>query len=142
MLERVHEHIIDELRQSARTDTIFVITAVAFNLIVLGINSAVAGEGAGGYDSYDDTPYDIVLGLFIAMSILINIICVVALNFGRGTRDKLLNGILAMYRDSDVDKYYDQTLLTNYGKRYLLFTGVILCLAVVGIAVPLVIRFL
>ena len=39
MLERVHQHIVDELQQSARTDTIFVVTAVIFNLVVLGINS-------------------------------------------------------------------------------------------------------
>jgi len=56
--------------------------------------------------------------------------------------NKLLTGLLAMYRDSTVDQYYDPTLLTNYGKRYLLFAGVILCLALVGIIVPLVIRFL
>ena len=44
MLNQVHEHIVSELQQNARTDTIFVVTAIVFNLIVLGINSAVAGE--------------------------------------------------------------------------------------------------
>ena len=43
MLEQVHEHIIGELRQSARTDTVFVVTAIAFNLIVLGINTSPVG---------------------------------------------------------------------------------------------------
>ena len=46
MLERVHEHIVDELGQSARTDTIFVVTAIIYNLVVLGVNSAVASEAA------------------------------------------------------------------------------------------------
>jgi hypothetical protein len=138
MLERVHEHIVGELQQSARTDTIFVITAVVFNLVVLGINSAVAGEAAEG----GDVTSDVILGVLIAMSILINVISVLALLFGRGTRDKLLKGLLGMYRDNDVAQYYDQSLLTNYGRRYWLFTGVILCLAVTGIAVPLIIRIL
>ena len=137
MLERVHQHIVDELQQSARTDTIFVITAVVFNLVVLGINSAVAGEAA---DSYADASSDIILAVLITMSVVINLICVAALYFGRGTRDKLLKGLLSMYRDNEVDRYYDATLLTNYGKRYWLFTGVILCLAVTGIVVPLIIR--
>jgi len=139
MLEQVHQHIVSELDQSSRTDTIFVITAVVFNLIVLGINSIVAGAGAspGGKGTAD-----IVLGVFIAMSLLVNGIAVTALHFGRGTRNKLLAGLLAMYRDNRVDQYYDSSLLTSYGKRYLLFTGVILCLALTGIVVPLVIRIL
>ena len=138
MLERVHQHIVDELQQSARTDTIFVVTAVIFNLVVLGINSAVAGEAA---DRYADASNDIILAVLIVMSILINVICVAALYFGRGTRDKLLKGLLSMYRDNEVDQYYDASLLTNYGKRYWLFTGVIVCLAITGILVPLIIRF-
>jgi hypothetical protein len=133
MLERVHQHIVDELRQSARTDTVFVVTAVVFNLIVLGINSAVADSGGGMAD-------DLVLGVFIAMSLLVNGISITALSFGKQTRKKLLNGLLAMYRDNDVDQYYDASLLTNYGKRYTLFIAAILCLALTGIAVPLIIR--
>jgi hypothetical protein len=137
MLEQVHQHIVSELRQSARTDTIFVITAVVFNLIVLGINSAVAGEAAS---PQGEASNDLILAVFIAMSLLVNGIAITALYFGRGTRDKLLGGLLAMYRDSDVDQYYDASLLANYGKRYLLFIGVIVCLAITGIAVPLIIR--
>jgi len=137
MLEQVHQHIVSELRQSARTDTIFVVTAVVFNLIVLGINSAVASEAAspGG-----EASNDLILAVFIAMSLLVNGIAITALYFGRGTRNKLLGGLLAMYRDNDVDQYYDASLLANYGKRYLLFIGVIVCLAITGIAVPLIIR--
>ncbi len=137
MLERIHQHIGNELQQSARTDTIFVVTAVIFNLIVLGINSSVADAAAS---SRGDVSDDTILGVLIAMSLLINSIAVIALNFGRGTRDKLLKGLLAMYRDNDVDQYYDSSLLMNYGKRYLLFIGVIICLAITGIVVPLIIR--
>ena len=138
MLEQVHGHIVGELNSSSRTDTIFVVTAVVFNLIVLGINSAVAGEAA----DHPDTASDIILTVLIAMSILINGISVAALYFGRGTRNKLLQGLLNMYADNDVAQYYDESLLTNYGKRYALFIGVILCLAVTAIVVPLVLRFL
>jgi hypothetical protein len=136
MLERVHEHIVGELGQSARTDTIFVITAVVFNLVVLGINSAVASEGADGADVTGDT----ILGVLIVVSLIINTIAVAALYVGRGTRNTLLEGLLAMYRDNEVAQYYDVALLTNYGRRYWLFTGVIVCLALTAIVVPLIIR--
>jgi hypothetical protein len=133
MLERVHQHIVDELQQGARTDTIFVVTAVLFNLVVLGVNSAVAGEMG--------MPEDLILAVLIAMGLIINAISIAALYFGRGTRNKLLNGLLSMYGDHDVDRYYDPSLLTNYNKRYTLFAGVILSLAVTAIIVPLIVRF-
>jgi hypothetical protein len=133
MLERVHQHIVDELQQGARTDTIFVITAVLFNLIVLGVNSAVAGE--------KDMPEDLIMVVLIVMGLVINAISITALIYGRSTRNKLLNGLLAMYADNQVDRYYDPSLLTNYNKRYMLFAGVILALALTSIAVPLIVRF-
>jgi hypothetical protein len=133
MLERVHQHIVDELQQGARTDTIFVVTAVVFNLIATGVNSAIAGETG--------MPEDLILGVLIAMVLIINGISITALYFGRGTRDKLLSGLLSMYRDNEVDRYYDPSLLTNYNKRYALFIGVILALGVVSIVVPLIVRF-
>ena len=38
MLERIHEHIVSELGHSSRTDTIFVVVAILFDLIVaLGV---------------------------------------------------------------------------------------------------------
>ena len=136
MLNQIHQHIVAELQQNTRTDTIFVVTAIVFNLIVLAINSAVASDAAAS----DAGPGDIVLAVFILMSLLVNAIAVLALNFGKQSRGKLLRGLLAMYHDNQVDQYYDASLLTNYDKRYLLFTGVILCLALTGIAVPLIIR--
>lgn len=139
MLKQVHEHIVSELQQNARTDTIFVVTAIAFNLIVLGINSAVAGEAAS---EHANTSNDLILGVFILMSMLVNCIAVIALNSGKQNREILLRGLLTMYKDNDVIQYYDETLMSGYGRRYMLFIGVILCLAVTSILVPLIIRIL
>lgn len=138
MLEQVHGHIIRELGESSRTDTIFVLTAILFNLIALGINSSVAIGAAEG-DS--DTAFDLILVVFILMTVVINVIAIAALVLGRRTRRLLLSGLIAMYQDNDVEKYYDPSLMSNYGVRYLLFTGVILTLAISVIIVPLIIRF-
>jgi hypothetical protein len=138
MLEKVHDHITSELQQNTRTDTIFVVTAIVFNLIVLAINSAVAGEAGS---SSPGAGSDIILAVFITMSILVNTISVSALRFGRRNREQLIRGLLSMYKDNKVAKYYDKTLISGYRKRYLLFTGVILCLAATGMVVPLIVRF-
>ena len=44
MIDRVHQHIVSELQQGARTDTIFVVIAVLLNLLMLAISSGVAQE--------------------------------------------------------------------------------------------------
>jgi len=139
MIEKVHEHIINELQQSTRTDTIFVVTAVIFNLIVLGINSAVAGNAVSEHAKASD---DFILSIFILMTLVVNIISIRALATGKNTRGKLLQGLLSMYKDNQVDKYYNAALLSNYDKRYFSFTVVILCMAMTSIIVPLVIRLL
>jgi len=137
MIEKVHQHIVNELQQSSRTDTIFVITAVLFNLIVLAINSAVAGDAV----SKNPNPSsDFVLIIFIIMSVIVNFVAITALLAGKDTRKKLLNGLISMYRDNNVDKYYDSSLLKGYSSRYFFFSIVIISLALTSIAVPLVIR--
>ncbi len=44
MLSDLHNHIVGELQQNSRTDVVFVVSAVLFNLVVLGINWGVASE--------------------------------------------------------------------------------------------------
>ena len=136
MLERLHEHVISELNQSSRTDTIFVVVAVVFNLIALGINSAIASN------DFPSTSEDIVLAAFIVMTVLVNTIAILGLYVGRMTRTKLLAGLVAMYQDNQIDKYYDQSLVLNYGRRYVLFGAIILVLALTALVVPLTLRVL
>ena len=136
MLERLHEHVISELNQSSRTDTIFVVVAVIFNLIALGINSAIAAN------DFPSTSEDIVLAAFIVMTVLVNTIAILGLYVGRMTRTKLLAGLVAMYQDNQIDKYYDQSLVLNYGRRYVLFGAIILVLALTALVVPLTLRVL
>ena len=133
MLSQVHDHLVKELGDSSRTDTIFVLTAIVFNLIVLAINFGVATEAAAEEDA---ATYDIILAIFIVMTVLLNAVAVAALVLGRRTRRILLGGLVAMYRDNDVDRYYEPTLMSNYGVRYLLFAGVIGTLAVTAIWSP------
>jgi len=137
MLGQVHDHIVRELSESSRTDTIFVLTAIIFNLIVLGINSGVSTAAT---EEGDTVTYDLLLAVFIAMTILLNIVAVTALIMGRRNRLTLISGLVSMYRDNEVDKYYDPSLVSNYGVRYLLFAGVIATLAITSIIAPLIIR--
>ena len=137
MLKEIHGHIVNELQQNAKTDTVFVVAAVLFNLVVLGINWGVASEAAKGRNTGQN---DLILGLLIAGTLLINAFAGRALVAGRSSREKLLTGLQRMYEDNDVAKYYDDDLVGTYRARYTLFTLVLGVLAAFAFVVPLIAR--
>jgi len=132
MIERVHEHIIAELQQNARTDTVFILAAILLNLLALGVNSGVAS----GRDN--DATMWIVFFTFVSLVIVVNFVAEVGLIKGRQTRIKLLNGLLKMYKDQGVDGYYDASLLSNYNTRYNLFLLTVVVTGLIALIVPLV----
>ncbi|MEW6143046.1 MAG: hypothetical protein AB1597_07865 [Chloroflexota bacterium] len=134
MLERLHEHLIEELRTNTRTDTVFVITAIVLNLLTLAINSAVAGGGDGS------STRTIVMLTFVILTVIINFVAEVGLIRGRQTRTKILTGLIRMYKDHGVDSYYDASLLGDYKTRYNLFMLAVLCTGLVAIIIPFIIR--
>ena len=138
MLERLHEHINLELRVNTRTDTIFVVTAVVFNFVMLAIGSSMASEATADFSDNRTTPM-IVLFITLGMTLLVNGIAIVGLMTGRATRERLSEGLFKMYKDAEVDQYYEKTLLENYMRRYVIFTTIIGLLAINAIAIPLVV---
>jgi len=134
MIEQIHKHLVSELQQNTRTDTIFIITAILLNLLALGINSAMAGE------SREDTSLFLVMFIMVALVIVVNVVVVIGLIKGRQTRGKLINGLIKMYKDHNVDKYYDSSLLLNYNTRYNLFILVVVFIGTIAIAIPFIVR--
>jgi hypothetical protein len=134
MLEQVHKHIISELQQNTRTDIIFIITAILLNLLALGVNAATAES------SREDTDLLIVMFVMVALVIVVNIIVIIGLLKGKQTRGKLIGGLLQMYKDQKVDKYYDVSLLTNYNTRYNLFISAVVFIGAIAIAIPFILR--
>ena len=134
MIEYVHKHIVAELQQNTRTDIIFIITAILLNLLALGINSIMA-EG-----SKRDPSQFIVMFIVVALIIVVNLIVVIGLLKGKQTRGKLIGGLLKMYKDQNVDGYYDSSLLVNYNTRYNLFILVVVFIGAMAIAIPFIVR--
>lgn len=132
MIERVHEHIISELKANTITDTIFVVVAIFLNLLTLGINSGVA-SGRG------DGTMTIIMFTFVALLLVVNTVAEIGLIKGRETRRKLLDGVIKMYKDQGVDGYYDPSLLGDYRLRYNLFMLAVLFTGLVALIVPFVI---
>ena len=132
MIKRVHEHIIEELQQNTRTDTIFIITSILLNLLTLAINSGVAqGKNAKA---------TIVMFVFVLLIIVVNLVVIIGVLKGKQTRSKLLTGLLKMYKDQGVNGYYDPSLLGNYSTRYNLFILVVVFLGLIAIIVPFILK--
>ena len=130
MIERVHQHIIEELQQNTRTDTIFIITSIFLNLLTLAVNSSIAqGKSASR---------TIVMLIFVSLTIVVNFVVIIGILKGKQTRSKLLSGLIKMYKDQGVDGYYDSSLLTNYNTRYNLFILVVVLLGLIAIVVPFI----
>ena len=133
MIEHVHDHIISELHQNTRTDTIFIISAIFLNFITLGINSGIAGKET---QAPSDMP---VMSIFALLTLVVNLVAVFGLLKGKQTRTLLTNGLLKMYRDQNVEGYYDSLLLANYNIRYILFILVVVITGLSSILVPYII---
>jgi hypothetical protein len=132
MIEKVHTHIITELEQNTKTDTIFILASILLNLIALAINTSVANS------SDKNGPQWIVFFTFIVLVIVVNLVAEIGIIKGKQTRQKLVDGLLKMYKDQGVDGYYDPSLIQNYKTRYNLFLLVVLVTGIIAIVVPVV----
>ena len=139
MLTQLHDHMAEEAQQGARTDTVFVVTAVIFNLIALVASWAVASpNGTEGHRTSNDA----ILAVLVLVTLAINAFAVRGLLSGKDRMQRLLAGLSAMYADAGVAKYYAPALMANYRSRYTAFLGMLGVLAGAAIAVPLLWRLL
>lgn len=134
MIEQVHTHITSELQQNTRTDIIFILTSILLNLITLAVNSGISEK------SRTDNSSLMVMFMFVSLILLVNLVVVIGLLKGKQTRTKLLNGLLSMYKDQNVAKYYDFSLLGNYNVRYNLFIMVVIFTGFISMVIPFILR--
>jgi hypothetical protein len=73
MIEHVHKHIISELQQNTRTDTIFILTAIILNLVALAVNSGLVE------DSRTNNSLLIVMYVFVFLIVVVNIVVIIGI---------------------------------------------------------------
>lgn len=146
MKERLHEQMSSELKQSARTDTIVVITAIFLNLLFLGINSGVASairehdySGSGIERISTNVTALVIMIILLAVIIAINFFVLRILSSGKERRVKLMAGMMKMYQEEGMDQYYDTSVEKGYEARYNLFSAVIISLGAVAVLVPILV---
>jgi len=129
MIEKIHAHILAELKSNTQTDRVFVLSAIVLNFITLSINAAIS--------SSRDTQL-LTMMIFVVLTIAVNIVAEIGLIKGKQTRQQLLEGLMKMYSDNEVGQYYNTDLLKSYATRYNLFMLIILITGLVAIIVPFI----
>lgn len=129
MIEKVHEHILDELRINAKSDTIFIITAISLNLLILAINSTIS-------DTELKSIFTMII--FALFSVSVSVIAEIGLYKGRQASRKLIGGLIKMYEENNVSKYYDISLLDHYKFRYNLFILTIILTGIISTFIPFI----
>ena len=73
---------------------------------------------------------------------MINTIVIIGLRRGKHSQSNLLNGLLKIYKDKEIEGYYDSSLLSNYEARYSLFTLVVVSTGAIAMLIPFVLMIL
>jgi hypothetical protein len=136
--ERMQEQITIELEQSARTDATVVKTAIGLNVLLLSVNSIIAGwagsdEGGGAAT--------MILIVLIAVVLVINWVISRALAKGKERRVKLTGALTKLF-DEGMEEIYDSSLIEGYKTRYDMFTTVVLSLGAAAVVIPLIVLFI
>jgi hypothetical protein len=149
MKDRLHGEISTELDQTTKTDKTTVIIAIILNLVFMFANMAfAAGVFSVNYDYRDPTTVVTsnqfnfnmfgAFAILIVVTIIFNIIVIQALSRGVERRTKLTQGLVKMYQEEGLDKYYDSSIIEGYKARYSLYKNIVMILGLLAITIPLV----
>ena len=146
MKEKIHEQISHELKAATRLDIIITITAIIVSLILFSVSMIFA---QGTTDSIYGllgltqkttviTASVIVMFVSVVANIAVVFCAVRALLKNKKLRAELNEGLVKLYKDSKVDKYYDGSIFKGYETRYNLFASMLIAVGAVSVIAPLV----
>jgi NADH:ubiquinone oxidoreductase subunit 5 (subunit L)/multisubunit Na+/H+ antiporter MnhA subunit len=158
MKEQLHQDLTTELNQTTRTDTTTVIVGIVLNLIFLLVNSLIAGGVWTEQRIYSDVIKDdpmavpnvtittefelgmmLIFIILVAAIIAINIFIIRALSSGKERRIKLTESLQKMYKEENLEKFYDHSITKGYETRYSLYTMIVGTLGLLTVLIPIVV---
>ncbi len=132
MIAQLHQHMLSELDRSGRADTVFVFGAVVFDLLSIGVNSALATSRS--------SVAQIVFVLFMIGVVIVTGCAVGALINGWRSCATFHEALLKMYEAEGVSKYFPESGIRLNRTRIILFLLLTGSLGLLAIVVPLLVR--
>ena len=131
MIEAIHKQLMSELDRAGRADTVFVVSGVLFNILVLFVNWLQAislAEGQGNLMIYL---------LFTAGSLLITCTALLALINSRRICNSVHSALQQIYVDQNVSQYLPPGLAVLGDKRFILSFLVVSGTGLLAVIIPL-----
>lgn len=131
MIEAIQKHLMSELDRSGRADTVFVVSGVLFNILVLFVNWIQASSIAEGRGNL------MIYLIFAAGSLLISGTALLALINSRRICNSVHTALQQIYSDTNVAQYLPSGLSTLGNKRFILSFIVVGGTGLLAVVIPL-----
>ena len=127
LIGKVHDSIYDSSRSIGTTDTILVCGTYIFNLAMLFL-IAISVEKSGIY------------AVFIITLLIVNLLILATFRNSRQLREKLHSRQKSLYEDLGLLKYFDDSVIENYRKRYFIWISLDIVLGIMAILVAVLLK--
>jgi len=137
MIEGIHKHLLSELDRAGRTDTVFVLAGVCFNLLILFVNwiqaSRITNEN---HNNGQDAPF--IFALFLLGTIVVTSSCLLMLANRRKICVKLHESLMKIYEETVVSEYMPSDIGKLGNKRFILSFIVVGGTGLLAVLVPFI----
>ena len=127
LIGKVHDSIHGNSRSIGTTDTILVCGTYIFNLAMLFL-IAISVEKTGIY------------AVFIITLVVVNWLIIATFRNSRQLREKLHSRQKLLYDDLGLLKYFDESVIENYKKRYSIWISLDIVLGIMAILVAVLLK--
>jgi hypothetical protein len=131
MIGAIHQQLMSELDRAGRADTVFIVSGVLFNILVLFVNWVQAASLADGQGNL------MIYLLFTAGSLLISCTALLALINSRRICNSVHASLQKIYVDQDVAHYLPPELSSLGNKRFILSFIVVGGTGLLAVVIPL-----
>ena len=137
MIEAIHKQLLAELDRAGRSDTVFILSGVSFNLLVLVINWIQAISIASTYRESIIVNY-VIFFIFMTGTLLVSGACLLTLLNSRKICMEIHDALSKIYEDTEVAKYMPERMSELGAKRFTLSFIVVGGTGLIAVAVPAV----
>ncbi|WP_237132376.1 hypothetical protein [Pseudohongiella sp. O18] len=137
MIEGIHKHLLSELDRAGRTDTVFVLAGVCFNLLILFVNWIQASRITSDYQNNDqDAPF--IFALFLLGTLVVSSACLLTLANSRNICVKLHESLMKIYEKTNVAEFIPADIGSLGNKRFILSFIVVGGTGLLAVLVPFI----
>jgi hypothetical protein len=130
VIEAIHKHLLSELDRSGRSDTVFVVCGVLFNLLVLSITWSMADSISRGKGNIA------IFALFVIGALVVSTAVILILINSRKICAQCHEALTRVYSDSNVAHYMPAQMAELGSKRFVLSLIVVVATGLLTVVVP------